>query len=84
MERENIIPVIVGTMILIVVLLIIVDGFLIPPAADQAQETCMDRGFDNYDTFSRVPFTTTPLGVTCKYESRYLLDKDGNVLVDGR
>ncbi len=54
------------------------------PAAEEAQNICIQRGFDNYKSYSRPPFSTKPYGVQCEYVNRYIIDRDGNVLVDAR
>jgi hypothetical protein len=54
--------------------------FFQPYATDKAQEICIERGFDNYKDYDKLPFSIVPLGVTCEYESKYLLN-DGTAIV---
>lgn len=54
-----------------------------PTAAEEAKEDCIEREFDNFDTFERIPFTEKSLGVKCKYESKYVLE-DGSPIIVGK
>ena len=51
-----------------------------PIAAQEATEICWDKGYDRYEKFGRVPFTTKVNGVQCVYSSRYDLE-EGMALV---
>lgn len=70
---------------LLIIAAMILEGAVYRPlAAEDARQQCLSAGFDNYDRFSKIPFTKEALGVKCVYESKYLLTENGKVLVDGR
>jgi len=53
-----------------------------PHAAEEATKRCTDLGYDNYESFSRQPFSSKALGIKCRYESRYDV-VDGKIIVNG-
>jgi len=68
-------PLIIGSIFLVVLIFFgprVIDGIDFNPyRAENAQQVCISRGFDNYLSYSGI-FKTRAYGITCKYvtESR--------------
>jgi len=45
----------------------IIDKNLDAEASDKADKICKNQGYDTYDYFKTKLFSSTPLGVKCKY-----------------
>jgi len=51
-----------------------------PYAADNANEICKDKGYDQYDNFMKMPLSKEPLAVQCEYiHNRKDVNIDGNI-----
>jgi len=66
-----------GTAILLILVAliggtIINDFYFRPQAAETANQICQDKGYDFYESFSRIGlFSKTPVAIECKYVEKY-------------
>jgi len=64
--------IIVGIMLILLLVValpvVLVDGiYYNPMRADDAQEQCLIKGFDNYESFRGYPLSKKAIAVRCKY-----------------
>ena len=45
----------------------IYDGGLSAVASEEANQECINRGYDTYDSYNRKPFGTESFGVKCNH-----------------
>jgi len=50
-----------------VISLTIIDGNNRAIASEKANQWCINRGYDTYDTFKRKAFENEPFGIKCNY-----------------
>lgn len=60
---------IIGVLLIVFLfaVLIVDEAFFNVPASEKALNSCIERGFDYADHYTRVPFTVEPKGIKCKY-----------------
>lgn len=54
-------------LVLMVAVFLIADALHIPMAEENARKECLALGYDQAKDFSRLPFSTEPLGLKCEY-----------------
>lgn len=54
-----------------------------PIVADNAQEQCVEQGYNTYDEYKQRPFDTKPYGLKCNHiKNKYEVDGNGLVAVN--
>ena len=71
-ESKSIILLTIFLLFIILVAGLFDELYLLPKAAESANQMCKEQGYDFYESFKRIGlFSTTPVAVECKYVENY-------------
>jgi len=56
--------------------------FFHPQAAENALQVCKEDGFNSFESFETMPFSTNPLGVKCSHiQNKYEVEGNGIIAI---